>query len=61
MVFVTAQVLGVTMNPFLPLAFWSWLRGTIGGFIAVPSWLVIHALLRNTVQMRREQAMDAQR
>jgi predicted PurR-regulated permease PerM len=55
--FITAQVLGVTMtmNPFLvflSLAFWIWLWGPIGGFIAVPSLLVIYALLRNTVQMR---------
>lgn len=59
--FVTAQVLGVTMtmNPFLvflSLAFWIWLWGPIGGFIAVPSLLVIYALLRNTVQMRNQPA-----
>jgi len=52
--FVTTQVLGITMtmNPFLvflALAFWIWLWGPIGGFIAVPSLLVIYALLRNTV------------
>jgi predicted PurR-regulated permease PerM len=55
--FVTTQVLGITMtmNPFLvflALAFWIWLWGPIGGFIAVPSLLVIYALLRNTVRMR---------
>jgi predicted PurR-regulated permease PerM len=62
--FVTAQVLGVTMtmNPFLvflALAFWLWLWGPIGGFIAVPSLLVIYALLRNTVQMRDHPAAKA--
>jgi predicted PurR-regulated permease PerM len=61
--FVTTQVLGVTMtmNPFLvflALAFWIWLWGPIGGFIAVPSLLIIYALLRNTVQMRNH--TDAQ-
>lgn len=59
--FVTAQVLGVTMtmNPFLvflSLAFWIWLWGPIGGFIAVPSLLIIHALLRNTLPMRNPAA-----
>jgi predicted PurR-regulated permease PerM len=57
--FVTAQVLGVTMtmNPFLvflSLAFWIWLWGPIGGFIAVPALLVIYALMRNTLPMRTE-------
>jgi predicted PurR-regulated permease PerM len=63
--FVTAQILGVTMtmNPFLvflALAFWIWLWGPIGGFIAVPSLLVIYALLRNTVQIQHEPAKQAQ-
>lgn len=62
--FVTTQVLGVTMtmNPFLvflALAFWIWLWGPIGGFIAVPSLLIIYALLRNTVQMRNDIAAKA--
>ena len=57
--FVTAQVLGVTMtmNPFLvflSLAFWIWLWGPIGGFIAVPALLVIYALVRNTLPMRTQ-------
>jgi predicted PurR-regulated permease PerM len=42
----------MTMNPFLvflSLAFWIWLWGPIGGFIAVPFLLVVYALLRNTV------------
>lgn len=63
--FVTAQILGVTMtmNPFmvfLALSFWIWLWGPIGGFIAVPSLLVIYALLRNTVQMRNQLAGAAE-
>lgn len=50
--FVTHQVLGatMTMNPFavfLALAFWIWLWGPIGGFIAVPSLLILYALARN--------------
>ena len=52
--FVTNQVLGVTMtmNPFLvflALAFWIWLWGPVGGFIAVPSLLVLYALARNVM------------
>jgi predicted PurR-regulated permease PerM len=62
--FVTAQVLGVTMtmNPFLvflSLAFWIWVWGPIGGFIAVPSLLVIYAFLRNTVPMHDHPAANA--
>ena len=50
--FITHQVLGatMTMNPFavfLALAFWIWLWGPIGGFIAVPSLLILYALARN--------------
>jgi len=61
--FITTQILGVamTMNPFLvflALAFWIWLWGPIGGFIAVPSLLVIYALLRNTVQMSNQPAKN---
>ncbi|MBP1851437.1 AI-2E family transporter [Rhizobium halophytocola] len=49
--FVTNQVLGVSMtiNPFavfLALTFWLWLWGPIGGFIAVPSLLILQALVR---------------
>jgi predicted PurR-regulated permease PerM len=55
--FVTTQVLGVTMtmNPFLvflALAFWIWLWGPVGGFIAVPSLLILYAFMRNTIKMR---------
>ena len=49
--FVTNQALGVamTINPFavfLSLTFWLWLWGPIGGFIAVPSLLILQALIR---------------
>lgn len=52
--FITHQVLGatMTMNPFavfLALAFWIWLWGPIGGFIAVPSLLILYALARNII------------
>jgi predicted PurR-regulated permease PerM len=62
--FVTTQVLGVTMtmNPFLvflALTFWIWIWGPIGGFIAVPSLLVIYALIRNTVGMRDRPATQS--
>jgi predicted PurR-regulated permease PerM len=52
--FITHQILGatMTMNPFavfLALAFWIWLWGPIGGFIAVPSLLILYALVRNII------------
>jgi predicted PurR-regulated permease PerM len=52
--FITHTVLGatMTMNPFavfLALAFWIWLWGPIGGFIAVPSLLILYALVRNII------------
>ena len=34
---------------FLALAFWIWLWGPIGGFIAVPSLLILYALVRNII------------
>lgn len=52
--FVTSHLLGVTltMNPFLvflSLAFWIWLWGPAGGFIAVPALLILYALIRNVL------------
>lgn len=49
---VTPQVIGrtLTLNPFfvlLSLTFWIWLWGPAGGFIAVPSMLLLMAVLRN--------------
>ncbi len=52
--FVTPQVIGRTMlmNPFvviLAIAFWIWLWGPIGGFIAIPMLLVFYAIAANIV------------
>ena len=49
---VTPAVIGksLTLNPFLvlvALAFWIWLWGPVGGFIAIPAMLIIFALTRN--------------
>jgi predicted PurR-regulated permease PerM len=46
--FVTPTVLGrtLTLNPFvifLALAFWLWIWGPIGGFIAIPTLLILYA------------------
>ncbi|MCO6184672.1 AI-2E family transporter [Rhizobium sp. L1K21] len=51
---VTPRLLGstATINPFLiflSLTFWLWLWGPIGGFIAVPSLLILSAILRNII------------
>jgi predicted PurR-regulated permease PerM len=50
--FVTPVVLGrtLTLNPFvvlLALAFWIWIWGPIGGFIAIPALLILYAISRN--------------
>ncbi|WP_417766641.1 AI-2E family transporter [Stappia sp.] len=50
--FLTPAVLGrtMTLNPFvvlLSIAIWIWLWGPVGGFIAVPSLLIVDAVLRN--------------
>ncbi len=50
--FVTPMVVGrtMTLNPFLvllALAFWIWLWGPIGGFIAIPALLIFFAIARN--------------
>ncbi|MBO6717094.1 MAG: AI-2E family transporter [Rhizobiaceae bacterium] len=50
--FVTPMVIGrtMTLNPFLvllALAFWIWLWGPIGGFIAIPALLIVFAIGRN--------------
>lgn len=49
---VTPRLLGssMTINPFLiflSLTFWLWLWGPVGGFIAVPSLLILSAVIRN--------------
>jgi predicted PurR-regulated permease PerM len=52
--FVTPQVIGRTMlmNPFvviLAIAFWIWLWGPLGGFIAIPVLLIIYAIAANVI------------
>lgn len=52
--FVTPTVIGrtLTMNPFIvliALAFWLWIWGPLGGFIAVPALLVAYAIVGNIV------------
>jgi predicted PurR-regulated permease PerM len=52
--FVTPTVLGrtLTLNPFvifLALAFWIWVWGPIGGFIAVPALLIVYAIAGNII------------
>lgn len=49
---VTPMVIGrtMTLNPFLvllALAFWLWIWGPIGGFIAIPALLIVFAVTRN--------------
>jgi predicted PurR-regulated permease PerM len=56
---VTPLVIGrrITLNPFivfLAIVFWIWLWGPLGGFIAVPSLLIIFAIYN---QMFAEPAM----
>lgn len=55
---VTNQTLGVamTINPFtifLSLTFWIWIWGPIGGFIAVPSLLILQAFVRTVLPLAR--------
>lgn len=50
--FVTPMVIGrtMTLNPFvvlLALAFWIWMWGPVGGFIAIPALLIVYAILWN--------------
>lgn len=52
--FVTPTVIGrtLTMNPFIvlfALAFWLWIWGPLGGFIAVPALLIVYAIVGNIV------------
>ncbi|MBX3579676.1 MAG: AI-2E family transporter [Rhizobiaceae bacterium] len=52
--FVTPLVIGhtMTLNPFiviLALAFWIWLWGALGGFVAIPALLITFAVIRNIV------------
>lgn len=48
--FITPTVLGrtMTLNPFvvfLAIAFWIWLWGPVGGFVAVPILLVVATMI----------------
>jgi predicted PurR-regulated permease PerM len=59
--FVTPMVIGrtMTLNPFtvlLSLAFWIWLWGALGGFIAVPALLIVYAIIRNIIPVADWQA-----
>lgn len=50
--FVTPSVIGrtMTLNPFmviLALAFWIWMWGPLGGFIAIPLLLICYAVAAN--------------
>lgn len=52
--FVTPMVIGrtMTLNPFivlLALAFWIWLWGALGGFIAIPALLIVIAIARHII------------
>ena len=52
--FVTPMVIGraMTLNPFavlIALAFWIWLWGPIGGFIAIPALLILYAIFWNLI------------
>lgn len=52
--FFTPGVIGrtMTLNPFLvvlALAFWIWMWGALGGFIAIPALLICYAIVRNIV------------
>jgi predicted PurR-regulated permease PerM len=51
---VTPMVIGrtLTLNPFavlLALAFWIWIWGPIGGFVAIPAVLIVIAIARNLI------------
>jgi predicted PurR-regulated permease PerM len=69
--FVTPSVIGraMTLNPllvFLSLAFWIWIWGPLGGFIAVPVLLIasavaMHVLPRKEAAARRYAARPAGR
>ncbi len=52
--FITPAVVGrrMTMNPlavFMALAFWTWMWGPIGAFLAVPLLIVGMVILRHTL------------
>ncbi len=55
--FVTPNLIGraMTMNPFLiffAITYWLWAWGPVGGFIAVPSLLILYSVASNILPMR---------
>lgn len=55
--FVTPNLIGraMTMNPFLiffATTYWLWAWGPVGGFIAVPSLLILYSVATNILPMR---------
>ncbi len=61
--FVTPLVIGrtMTLNPFiviLALAFWIWVWGPVGGFIAIPALLIVFAIFRNIFPSADRDAVD---
>ncbi|QDZ02138.1 AI-2E family transporter [Nitratireductor mangrovi] len=61
--FVTPMVLGrtLTLNPFLvllALAFWIWVWGPIGGFVAIPALLIVYAIVSNIFPAVRQARGD---
>lgn len=64
--FVTPHLLGRTMmiNPFLILfaiTYWLWSWGPVGGFIAVPSLLVLASMARHILPMQQAVPLRARR
>ncbi|WP_158625945.1 AI-2E family transporter [Arsenicitalea aurantiaca] len=57
--FVTPHFMGraLTLNPFiifLSLTFWIWAWGPVGGLVAVPSLLIMQAIITHIIPVRRE-------
>ncbi len=55
--FVTPNLIGraMTMNPFMiffAITYWLWAWGPVGGFIAVPSLLILYSVASNILPMR---------
>jgi predicted PurR-regulated permease PerM len=55
--FVTPHLMGraTTINPFaifIAITYWLWARGPIGGFIAVPSLLIVYSIVSYILPLR---------
>lgn len=64
--FVTPTVLGrtMTLNPFLvflTIAFWIWLWGPVGGFVAVPILLVVATVIEILLGRSKAETVTVQR